>query len=213
MSTPRDNEYAISLARLGFYKKYFGIVLWTLLISLIANGFLSAGFIWVKNQKVEREYFAVDPQGHLTKIVPLGEPFIADQKLLGWARDCITAANTYNFAEYRDQFNRAKKCFTDDGWDQFVTAIDKAGSLERVKTQRLLATGVASGPGVITRKGLRSGIFTWKIQQPVVITYQGGPTGRTTITQNVLAEITVSRIPTFESEEGVGIAQYIGAEK
>lgn len=213
MAQTREQEYVLNLARLQFYKKYFGRALVALIVALVVIGVLIAAFVVVKNQKVEREYFAVDGQGRLTKIVGLGQPFVSDSRLLTWAQQCVTDANTYDFVNFQKQFQQNSRCFTKDGWDQFMTAVERAGSLETVKTQRLVAQGIAAGASVVLRKGLRRGVYTWEIEQPVTVTYQGGQAGRTSITQKILVTLTISRIPTYESEEGVGIAQYVAQER
>ncbi|KAG0189370.1 hypothetical protein DFQ28_003496 [Apophysomyces sp. BC1034] len=202
MAQTREQEYVLNLARLQFYKKYFGRVLVALIVALVVIGVLIAAFVVVKNQKVEREYFAVDGQGRLTKIISLGQPFVSDSRLLTWAQQCVTDANTYDFVNFQKQFQQNSQCFTKDGWDQFMTAVERAGSLETVKTQRLVAQGIAAGASVVLRKGLRRGVYTWEIEQPVTVTYQGGQAGRTSITQKILVTLTISRVPTYESEEG-----------
>lgn len=213
MASPRDQDYVLDLARLQFYKKYFGALLLTVLTAIVVIGGLVAAFVMVKNQKVEREYFAVDKQGRLTAIVPLGVPFVSDSKLLTWAQQCVTDANTYDFVNYQKQFQQNSRCFTQAGWEQFMAAVERAKSLETVKSQRLVAQGVGAGAAVVLRKGLRRGVYTWEIEQPIIVTYQGGQAGRTSITQRLLVTLTISRIPTFESEEGVGIVQYVAEER
>lgn len=212
-SDERQQHNVLNLSRMGFYRKYFGLVLLTLLASICGNAILVGAFVWVKNQRVEREYFAVGRDGSLTPIIPLGEPFKTDDQVLDWARRCAAKANTFNFAEYREQFTRAKACFTEAGWEQFEAALVRAGSLDRVQKQRLLAVGVPNGPGVIIRKGKRGGVYTWIIQQPVLVNYQGGAAGRTVLAQNTLVEMTVTRVSTVDSEDGVGIAQWVGDDK
>lgn len=212
-SEERQQQSVLNLSRMGFYRNYFGMVLVTLLASICANAILVGAFVWVKNQRVEREYFAVARDGTMTRMYPLGEPFRTDEQVLDWARRCATKANTYNFAEYREQFTRAKSCFTNAGWDQFEAALVRAGSLDRVRNQRLLAVGVPNGPGVIVKKGPRGGVYTWIIQQPVLVNYQGGGAGRTVLAQNTLVEMTVTRVSTVDSEDGLGIAQWVGDDK
>lgn len=214
MSKSRDEEYVLSLARLAFYKKYFGHLIWAVIIAIAVIGILVAAFVVVKNQRVEREYFAVDSQtGRLVPMVPLSEPYISRPALLTWVQECVTGANTYDFVNYQRQFQQNSQCFTADGWQQFMTAVERAGTLETVKSQRLVAGAVANGAPVITREGLRKGTYTWEIEFPITVTYQGGQSGRTTISQRLLVTLMVSRVPTFEKKEAVGIAQYVGQEK
>ncbi len=213
MTSPRDPQYVLDLGRLQFYKKYFGLLLWTLIIAIVVIGVLVAAFVVVKNQRVEREYFSVDAHGRLTSIIPLTQPYVSQSKLLSWAAECVTAANTYDFVNYQKQFQNNALCFTKEGWEQFMTAVERSGTLETVRNQRLVASAVSQGAAVVTKEGIRRGAYTWEIELPILVTYQGGQAGRTMISQKLLVTLLVSRVPTFENENGVGIAQYVGKEK
>lgn len=212
MASSRD-DYVLSLARLQFYKKYFGPVLWTLFAALVVIAIQTGAFVYVKTQKVEREYFAVDGDGRLTKLVPLGEPFVTQSALLNWAKKCVTSANTYDFVNYQKQFQENSVCFTPEGWQQFMGAVEKSGNLETVKSQRLVASSVEQGAPVITREGLRKGVYSWEVELPILVSYQGGQGGRAAASQRLLVKLLISRVSTAAYKEGVGIVQYIGAEK
>jgi len=211
MASSRD-EYVLNLERLQFFKKYFGPLLWTLFAALVVIAILIGAFVIVKTQKVEREYFAVE-NGRLTKMVPLGEPFLLQSDLLNWAKKCVTSANTFDFVNYQKQFQENSACFTPEGWEQFMGAVEKSGNLETVKTQRLVASSVEQGAPIITREGLRKGVYSWEVELPILVTYQGGQGGRGTISQRLLVKLLISRVSTAVYKEGVGIVQYIGAEK
>jgi intracellular multiplication protein IcmL len=210
----READYVLDLARLEFYKKHFGPVVWAVLIEAIVIGVMVVAFVILKSQQVEREYFGVDGKtGRMIPMVPMSDPYISRSALLTWAQTCVTDANTYDFVNYRKEFEQSSQCFTDEGWNQFSAAVEKAGTLQTVKDERLVASAVAAGAGVVTREGIRGGIYTWEMQLPVTISYQGGSSTTTAITQKLLVTLLVTRVPTDQKVEGVGIAQYIGAER
>lgn len=210
----RDKDYVLDLAKLTFYKHYFGKLLSVLIVSLVVIGILVAGFIIVKTQRVEREYFGIDSQtGRLVPIVPLGDPYLAQGALLTWFVECATSTNTYDFVNYQKQFQQNSQCFTSRGWEEFNAAVARAGTLENVKAQRLVASSVPNGAPVITREGLRGGAYSWEIELPVTVTFQGGQAGRSLVTQRLLVTAVVSRVPTHESRNGVGIDHYVAQEK
>jgi len=210
----RDDEYVLDLSKLTFYKHYFGKILTALIIAIAIIFVLAAGFILVKTQKVEREYFAYDPQtGRMTPMVPMNVPYLAQGALLTWVVDCVTSTNTYDFVNYQKQFQQNSQCFTQRGWEDFTAAIEKAGTLANVKSQRLVASAVANGAPIITREGVKNGAYAWQIELPITATFQGGQAGRTVVTQKLLVNLLVTRLPTYESKMGVGIDQYVGQEK
>jgi len=209
----REQDYVLNLARLQFYKHHFGRVLTFSLIEMIVIFLLVGAFIWVKTRKVDREYFAVESQtGRIIPMIPLSQPYLTDAALLTWAQQCIIDANTFDFVNYRKQFSQHAQCFTQQGWQQFMSAISRAGTLETVKKQRLISQGIPTGAPVITRTSVHHGTRFWEIEQPVTISYQGGQAGRATITQRLLITLTVTRVPTYENVQGVGIVQYVGME-
>lgn len=214
--TVGEQEYLAKLGMLGFYKHYFGRLVWSLIIAMAIIACLGAWIVYLSNQAVhgKREYFAVDSKtGRLTPMAPLGEPYISDGALLGWFRDCVVQANTFNFAEFREQFTRASACFTTDGWNGYADALTKAGSVKLVREGKLIAVGESAGAPVITNKGVRRGVYTWQIEQPLTVTFQGGQGGRTVTSQRVVVKGLVQRVPTYEKDNGVGIAQYVAKEQ
>jgi intracellular multiplication protein IcmL len=125
----------------------------------------------------------------------------------------VVDANTYDFVNYRTQFQEHSACFTPEGWQQFMTAVERSGNLETVKNSRLVASAVEQGAPIVTNQGLRKGVYSWEIQFPILASYQGGQGGRGTASQKLLVTLLVSRVPTSSYKEGVGIVQYIGEEK
>lgn len=210
----QPDEHVLNVSQLQFYKRHFGALILTLLVSLIVIALLVGAFVVVKTQDVRREYFAVDTEtGRLTPIVALTQPYVSTAALLTWVVECVTSANNYDFVHFRDQFQRNRACFTSAGWDQFMAAVDRSKTLETVKTQRLVASAAANSAPVIVNEGIRRGAYTWQIEVPITVNYQGGQAGRAVFTQRLLVTVLISRIPTYESKHGIGIAQYIAQEK
>lgn len=209
----RDDDYVLDLTKLQFYKKYFGKILTALIMALVTIVVLMIAFVFVKTQRVEREYFAVDSAtGRMIPLVPLGEPYLDQGALLNWFKQCVHSTNTYDFVNYQGQFQNNSQCFTKEGWAEFTAAVTRAGTLELVKTQRLVGSS-SSGAAVITREGIRRGVYSWEIEMPLTVVFEGGQGGRQRIVQRLLVTAVVSRVPTFERREGVGIAHYVAQEK
>ncbi|TAM07676.1 MAG: type IV secretion protein IcmL [Rhodanobacter sp.] len=209
-----DPKIVLDLSQQVFYKRHFGRLLTALMVLGISNVVLCAGFIWRESQHVDRQYFAVEQgTGRLIRLAPMNEPHLQGANLLTWLQTCVTQANTYDFVNYQSQFMKNKDCFTREGWQQFQAAMDRAGTLQTVRNQRLVASAVADGAPVIAQEGLLNGAYTWMIQIPVTVTYQGGEAGRGSSTQHLLVKTLVSNVPAWASKEGVGIAQYVATER
>ncbi|CAJ4322448.1 Macrophage killing protein with similarity to conjugation protein [Burkholderia pseudomallei] len=206
-------RYVLDLKMLAFYEKWFPVLIYTILAAVVAVAVLTAGFIVVKSQKVEREYFGTDGKGHLIPMVPLGEPYLDDGALLTWAQKCVTQANNFDFVHYREQLQASSVCFSDDGWQSFQVALAKSGNLDMVKSKNLISSGVVTRAPVVTKNGRRNGQYLWQVQMPLLVTYQGGQNGQAQLTQRLLVTLTIGRVPTYINENGVGIEQYISEER
>lgn len=145
-------------------------------------------------------------------MVPLSEPFVSPQKLLDWTVECVGGANSYDFVHWQKQLQRNSQCFTPDGWSMFMDALDRSGNLDLVKKQRLVTSAVPLAAPVVTNQGMRRGVWTWQIEVPFIVSFQGGQGGRTVVTQKTLVTLLVTRVNPFESRDGLGIAQYLGGD-
>lgn len=207
----RETAYVLDLAKLSFYKTNFAKILWALLLSLGLNLAFGAAFLVIKTQRVEREYFAVDSQtGRLIPMPALGQPYLSKGALLGWFVDCVVATNTYDYVNYQRQLGASAGCFTTSGWGEFTEALGRAGTIDQMKSQRMVANAVPTGAPVIAREGVRSGVYSWEIEMPVMVTFHGA---RTNTTQRLLLTAVVARVPTSVNKFGVGIDHYVARER
>ena len=98
--------------------------------------------------------------------------------------------------------------FTSDGWNQFITALSESNNLDAVKTKKLVVSAVATAAPVILQKGLLNGRYAWRIQMPILVTYQSASEFSQ---QNLNVTMLVTRVDTLNSPRGIGIAQFISA--
>lgn len=180
-------------------------VLATGLISVIALG-VALVLVW---QKPEPVYFATRTGGELIPLVPLNEPHLGTEQIIHFATQAVTRANTYDFANYKQQLSEVRDYFTDDGYTAFVEALNASGNLKLVVGRRMVATAVANG-GVIVQQGLsrssRSESYMWRVQIPLVITYQSSEESQV---QELVVQLDIIRIPTWKNEWGVAVGRLI----
>ena len=75
-----------------------------------------------------------------------------------------------------------------------------------VKAKKLIVSAVATKAPVILQKGLLNGVYAWRVQMPLLVTYQSA---NEFSQQNNVVTILISRVPTLNSPRGIGIAQFI----
>src|ERR1700738_2595763 len=99
------DEDAIEVVRLrnNFYRDGYRRVLSALLIMVLINIILVSILGYLVTHPAKPQYFATTRDGKILRLFPLSEPAITTSELLQWAATAATAANTYNFVNYRKE--------------------------------------------------------------------------------------------------------------
>lgn len=71
-------------------------------------------------------------------------------------------------------------------------------------------SAVATGAPVILDRGLISGVYKWKVQIPLLITYESASTN---ISQPVVATMLVTRVSTLDTPKGIAIDAFYMSEQ
>ncbi len=205
----RVNESGTSdIARLrnSFYRDNYRRLIGMLLVMVFINVILVGVVIYLINNRPEPSYFASGANGRAIPLYPLSQPIVSKAELLRWASQAATATYTYNFLNYREELARISEYFTPDGWKQFQRVLQETGNLNNIIAKKLIMTAVATGAPVITDEGVLNGRYSWRIQIPLLITYEGA--GGEKVPQPIVVMMVVIRVPTTETPRGVGIVQF-----
>jgi intracellular multiplication protein IcmL len=170
-----------------------------LIISIIANVVLAL-------RPNDVKYFATNGEGAILSITALDVPLHSTSVVLNWATQSITKAYTFSFSNYRAQLQDSRDVFTGKGWEGFQLALEESGNLRTVIDNKLVTTAVPRGAPIIIAEGQLGGNYAWKIQLPMLVTYQSAST-RTT--QDLLVSAIISRRSELEHPMGLGVAQII----
>lgn len=201
-------EDALQLVTLrnGFYKDNQHKVMLTLIISVGINLVLSGMLGYIITHPPEPRYFATSINGRITPLFPLNEPNQSDSAVLQWANQAAIAAFTYNFVNYRDELQASSGFFTPEGWDQFLSALQQSNNLDAVKAKKLIVSAVATRAPIILQKGILNGSYSWRVQMPILVTYQSASEFTQ---QNNVVTLLITRISTLNSPRGIGISQFV----
>lgn len=190
----------------SFYRDSYVRILFVLLLSITLNFGLASTVIYFIANPPKTKYFATSINGRLTPLVPLNMPNQSDSAILQWSTQAAIAAYTYNFVNYQNELKAASAYFTRTGWGQYLKALKDSKSLEIVKKKKLIVSAVAAQAPVILQKGMLNNRYQWRIQIPVLISYQSASEN---IRQRHLVSLLVKRISTLETPRGIGISQFI----
>ncbi len=197
-----DRAVAATILR-GYYTRERHYFLMRIVYTLMAALAFETAIVCALAMRRPIENILVENQaGQLVQVTPLSEPVQAMSFIETWMTQAIVAANTYDFANYRYQLTQARPFFTKDGWDSWLKALQDSGNLEAVIQNKTIISAVPAGAPVETAQGVVSGIYTWKFQIPIILSYN--KLGSTS-TQKVYFLVTIVRVPVQDNPQALGI--------
>jgi intracellular multiplication protein IcmL len=194
--------------RKNFYRDSYRRVVTALLVMIVLCLILAITVYYLATHRPEPRYFATSTDGRITPIYPLTAPMVSDSALLQWANQAAIAAYTYNFQTWRKELQDASEYFTPDGWRDFEAQLQSSRNLETVLTKKLVVTAVATGAPVVLDRGVINGHYSWKVQIPILATYESAST---TIQQPLLVTMLITRVSTLNVPKGIAIAQFVAS--
>lgn len=201
-----EDALTVVALRNQFYKDSQRKVILALLIAILVNIVLASMLVYILTHPPAPKYFATTINGRITPLFPLDEPNQSDSAVLQWANQAAIAAFTYNFVNYRDELQASSGFFTAEGWDQFLNALQQSNNLDAVKAKKLIVSAVATRAPIILQKGVLNGNYSWRVQMPILVTYQSASEFTQ---QNNVVTMLITRVSTLNSPRGIGISQFV----
>lgn len=152
-------------------------------------------------------YFAATPDLKLAPLIPLDQPVLTQQGLLNWASETVTNALSLDFLEWRNKLSRVREHFDEAAFPSFLASLTSSGVLDMVREKRLSVSAVISRAPVVVASGLVDGKMTWKIEFPLVVSYESSQGVEST--QKLMATVLVRRASTVATPRGVVIQQVV----
>ncbi len=174
------------------------------IFSAMVNIILLIVLIYQIIYPVEAKYYGTITDGRNFPLLALTEPNQSDSAVMEWANQAAISAFTLDFINYDQQLKQASQYFTANGWAQFQAALEEGNNKDQIQQRRLTVRAVALNKPVILQKGVLNGRFSWRIQMPILITYQSTGIEQ----QKSVITMLVNRISTLESYRGIGISQF-----
>lgn len=201
---------AVELVRLrnNFYRDNYRRVVGALMILLVIVVTLVGVVFYQIVNRPEPKYFATTVDGRIMPLFSLSEAMLSPGELLQWAHRSAITAYTYNFVNYRDAMQQLQNQFTPDGWRYYEDALRTARTLEMVIAKKLVVSAVATGTPVILDQAVISGRYSWKVQIPLLVTYQS-PNEQTQ--QAMIVTMIISRVPTVDMPKGIAIVSFVSS--
>lgn len=192
--------------RNAFYKDGQRKIVLILLVSMCANVLFGGILFYIVSHPPAPKYFATSVNGRITPLKALNEPNQSDSAVLQWANQAAIAAFSYNFVNYRSELQAASGFFTSTGWTQFLNALQDSNNLDAVRAKKLIVSAVATRAPIILQKGILNNRYSWRVQMPILVTYQSASEFTQ---QNNVVTMLITRVSTLNSPRGIGISQFV----
>ncbi|MCX7116083.1 MAG: type IVB secretion system apparatus protein IcmL/DotI [Gammaproteobacteria bacterium] len=189
-----------------FYRIGHRRTLTLLFVSGCMNALLIFVFLDMFMHPPQPRYFATSIGGQIAPQFPLNVPNQSDEAISKWASQAAMAAFTYNFVNYKDELQASSGFFTAEGWTRFLDALKASNNLDAIRDKKLVVSAVATSSPKIVQKGVLDGQYSWRVEVPILVTYQS--VGEYSQANNIV-KMLISRVSSLNSPRGVGIAQFV----
>lgn len=194
-----------------FYRRQYLLALLAYLISLIVIVTEIGVIVYLKKNPIHPLYFATDKVGHFIQIVPKTTPNMTTEEVTAWAVEAAQAAYSYDFINYRAEFQSAQKYFTPYGWDNFLKGLQASNNMVMLKQRKVIFQAQVVEQPKIIAQGILGGAYAWKFDMPMLLFYWFPPYDENSRFRNALRiTMVVQRQNILQSYKGLGVVQMIG---
>ena len=201
---------AVVLQESWFRDQYRRTLVILLVISTILVGSLTANVMQFAFDP-EPRYFATTNDMRLAELTPLDQPMVSQSGLLDWTVETITSTFTLDFSNWRRQLMAVRPRYNNRAFKQLLKSLKDSGNLPMIKNQRLVTSCTPIEAPVILGKALVKGKVTWKVEFPMLISYESSKGVENT--QKLIVNTLVQRADTTEKVEGIHIIQLLMRNK
>jgi len=106
--------------------------------------------------------------------IAVNQPGIRGAELQTWIKQAVLASFELNYQSIDADLARAKRFYTQQGWQDFTEALNEAKVIQQVEEQKLVITALAPQPVKIVIAGIMGERYHWKAQLPILVRYQQG---------------------------------------
>lgn len=146
---------------------------------------------------------AVTPDLRVVELRPLSEPIITDTGINAFTGRVVLESLSLDFKHWKAKLASVRPNYTKAGFSSLIGPLKSSGNLDAIVKRRLIASPSIDGAAIIKAEGPYKGGYAWKIDIPVVVSYEGG-SGQQNV-QTLMAEVLVIRQSLIKHSEGVAI--------
>ncbi|MDD3028684.1 MAG: DotI/IcmL/TraM family protein [Alphaproteobacteria bacterium] len=201
------NAIATVLNRNAFYRDGYRFLL---KISLVQTGIIVLLILTIvglaMTMKTRSIYFATTSDGRIINIVPLSEPYLSPAQVIAWTASTAQNVMRFGYHDYRTRLQQNSSRFTPSGWSSFNKALKDANFIAAVEARKLVVSMDIDGAPEIQSALNHNGVYTWFVQFPATIRFDGDQPPRPIKT---MLRLQIVRVSTLQTPDGISIAQWV----
>jgi intracellular multiplication protein IcmL len=151
-------------------------------------------------------YFATTSDGRIINIVPLNEPYRTNAEIAAWTVDTARNVMRFGYNDYRERLQQVSEKFTAGGWDSFNKALKEANFIDAIQARKLVVMLDPNAAPEIQNEGERNGVYTWYVQFPVTIKFDGDQPPQA---MSRMLRLQIVRVSTLQNPDGISIEQWV----
>lgn len=190
-----------------FYQSYIDYLLYAAMGGMV---FAIAVVILNTYQIAHRPFpvfYAQNAANQRHRITPHAEPSYITDTVIAFARRVAVDAYTFDFnrENLKKKMILLKPDFTAGGWIAYSNTVQSV--IDSVFTNKILVNSVVSGTPVVSNQGpLGDYEMAWRIQIPILATYQGENNPKQ---QEWMMTMVVVKVPTYANPRGLAVDQLV----
>lgn len=194
--------------RNNFYRDNFRRMAFIMLSSVLLNIVLVVVLVFMNANRPQPLFFATTNSGQLIPLAAQENPVMSDQAVIAWVNTVVPQIFSLDFLNYNSQLNQSHQFFTDYGWTQFSQAFQP--TINQIISQQYVTKAAPSDVPVIVAKGVVEGVYTWRVQIPLMVTFQKGSQEEV---KHVIWSLIVQRVNNNVSSQLLGISQVVQTDQ
>ncbi|MDE1901916.1 MAG: type IVB secretion system apparatus protein IcmL/DotI [Alphaproteobacteria bacterium] len=204
---PAKDAVATVLNRNAFYRDGYRLLLKISLVQAAVIALLIASIVgMVLTMKPRPVYFATTSDGRIINIVPLDQPYVSNAQLIAWAAGTAQNVMRFDYDDYRARLQQVSSGFTTTGWDSFNKALKDANFIDAIEARKLVVSMSINAAPEIQSAFVHNGVYTWYVQFPVTITFDGDQPPQPI---NAILHLQIVRVSTLQNPDGISIEQWV----
>ena len=205
---PIKDALSTVLNRNTFYRDGYRFLL---RLSLIQAGVIALLILsivgLVLTIKPRAVYFATTSDGRIINIVPLNEPYLTQAQVIAWTATAAQNVMRFGYNDYRERLQDAQNnTFTPTGWTSFNLALKEANFVDAIQARKLVVSMEVKGAPEIRNTVVHNGVYTWYVQFPVTIKFDGDQPPQPIETT---LHLQIVRVSTLQNPDGISIEQWV----